>query len=158
MAEFAEEGLTFQAVIFLVGDNGSGRFARRPALPETRGLPACGDGSSEGRGWVPGCWNDDASAMSHGEGFLALLREMVDKRGFYVMGKSEAALSLTSCLPLVGLMHELGSPIFAATSGANIIEVVEHGFPRVKWVERDCLDHWRRYLAQPDRSLRHIVA
>lgn len=94
---------------------------------------------------------------------------MVDKRGSCVMGASEAALSFTSRLRLVGPMHELGgsgaqvvfptpSSVLAATPDANIIEVVEHGFPRVKWVERDCLDRWRRFLAHPDRSLRHIVA
>ncbi|MEV4731865.1 hypothetical protein [Saccharopolyspora sp. NPDC049426] len=170
MAEFAEERLTFQAVIFFAGDNGSGRFARPPALPETGGFlrAEMAVQRAEYLGGVPGCWSNGTSAMSHGKGLLAVSWEMVDKRGFCVMGEPEAALSLTSCLRLVGLMHELGGsgaevvcpshlPIFAATSGADIVEIGEHGFWRVKWDERDRLDRWRRYLANPDRFLRHIV-
>lgn len=199
VAEFAEEGLTFQAVIFICRQPrvrqiyaprsdrlsatkspfghlltlettaAGSRMLGGPPLQQ-RGFPACGDGSSEGPepGGVPGCWNDDTSAMSHGKGLLTVLREMVDSRGRCVMGESEAALSFTSRLRLVDFIHELGwrgaqvvcpthSSILAATSGADIIELGEYGFRRVTWDERDRLDHWRRYLANPDRSPRHIV-
>lgn len=84
------------------------------------------------------------------------------------MGASEAALSFTSPLRLVGPMHELGgsgaqvvfatpSSILADTPDADISEAREHGFRRFKWDERDYLGRWRRYLASPDRFLRHVV-
>ncbi|GAA3365516.1 ABC transporter [Saccharopolyspora gregorii] len=123
---------------------------------------------TENLGGVPGYWQDDTAAMSHGEGFLTMFQAMFDKPGFYVMDEPEAALSFDSCLRLVALMHELGnsgaqvvcathSPILAATPGADIIEVGEHGFRRVKWDQLELVDHWRRYLATPDAYLRHIV-
>ncbi|MDA3649507.1 AAA family ATPase [Saccharopolyspora indica] len=115
-----------------------------------------------------GYWEDDTSAMSHGEGFLAVFEAMFRERGFYVMDEPEAALSFESCLKLVGLMHELArtgaqvvcathSPVLAATPGADIVEVGEHGIRRVKWEDLDLVDHWRRYLTDPGLYLRHIT-
>lgn len=123
---------------------------------------------TENLGGVPGFWEADTSAMSHGEGFLTVFREMFGKRGFYVMDEPEAALSFTSCLRLVALMHELGqsgaqvicsthSPILAATPGADIIEVGDHGFQRTEWGKLQLVDHWRRYLDNPDNYLRHVI-
>ncbi|MFI1825329.1 ATP-binding cassette domain-containing protein [Streptomyces sp. NPDC020412] len=123
---------------------------------------------TENLGGVPGYWAEDTSAMSHGEGFLAVFRAMFDAPGFYVMDEPEAALSFTSCLQLVGLMHELGksgaqivcathSPILASTPGADIVEVGDHGFQRARWEELELVDHWRRYMSNPNAYLRHIV-
>jgi predicted ATPase len=117
---------------------------------------------------VHGYWKEDTSAMSHGEGFLTVFREMFDAPGFYVMDEPESALSFTSCLRLVGLMHQLGqtgaqvicashSPILVATPGADIIEITEHGTRRTKWADLEIVDHWRRYLDNPDAYLRHII-
>ncbi|MDA3626435.1 AAA family ATPase [Saccharopolyspora oryzae] len=115
-----------------------------------------------------GYWEEDTSTMSHGEGFLTVFESMFRERGFYVMDEPEAALSFESCLKLVALMHRLGetgaqvvcathSPILAATPGADIVEVGEHGTRRTRWDELGLVDHWRRYLANPDSYLRHIV-
>lgn len=123
---------------------------------------------TENLGGVPGYWAEDTSAMSHGEGFLTVFRSMFDAPGFYVMDEPEAALSFTACLQLVGLMHQLGrsgaqiicathSPVLAATPGADIIEVGEHGSRHVKWEELELVDHWRRYLTDPQAYLRHII-
>lgn len=123
---------------------------------------------TENLGGVPGYWDEDTSAMSHGEGFLAMFRAMFAAPGFYVMDEPEAALSFTSCLQLVGLMHQLGesgaqvicathSPILASTPGADIIETGADGFRRVRWEDSQLVDHWRRYLTAPAAYLRHIV-
>ncbi|MDT3397339.1 AAA family ATPase [Streptomyces sp. B1866] len=123
---------------------------------------------TENLGGVPGYWDQDTSAMSHGEGFLTMFQAMFDAPGFYVMDEPEAALSFTSCLQLVGLLHELGergaqvvcathSPILASTPGADIIEVGAQGFHRSKWEDLELVDHWRRYLAGPTAYLRHII-
>lgn len=123
---------------------------------------------TENLGGVPGYWEDNTAEMSHGEGFLAVFRSMFRDPGFYVMDEPESALSFTACLQLVGLMYELGqsgaqvvcathSPILAATPGADIIEVGEHGLRRTTWKELDLVDHWRRYLDNPNHYLRHIT-
>ena len=99
---------------------------------------------TENLGGVPGYWTDNTAEMSHGESFLAVFGSMFRDPGFYVMDEPEAALSFTSCLELVTLMHQLGSsgaqvvcathsPILAATPGAEIIELGEHGLRRVEW-------------------------
>lgn len=115
-----------------------------------------------------GYWEEDTSTMSHGEGFLTVFAEMFQAPGLYLMDEPEAALSFASCLNLVGLMHRLGqsgaqvicathSPILAATPGADIIELGEHGSRRTKWAGLELTDHWRRYLNDPDSYLRHII-
>ncbi|MGQ0841748.1 hypothetical protein [Actinokineospora sp.] len=83
------------------------------------------------------------------------------------MDEPEAALSFTSCLRLVGLMRQLGesgaqvvcatnSPILAATPGADVIEIGEQGFHRTTWDKLELVDHWRRYLHDPNFYLRHL--
>lgn len=117
---------------------------------------------------MQGYWDADTSEMSHGEGFLTVFGEMFQEPGLYLIDEPEAALSFASCLKLVGLMHELGrsgaqvicathSPILAATPGAEIIEVDEHGSRRTKWGELELTDHWRRFLSDPSIYFRHII-
>lgn len=115
-----------------------------------------------------GYWEEDTSRMSHGEGFFTVFSEMFREPGLYVMDEPEAALSFTSCLRLVALMHQLGesgaqvicathSPVLAATPGAEIIEIGEHGTRATSWEKLDILAHWRRYLDDPGSYLRHIT-
>jgi predicted ATPase len=93
---------------------------------------------------------------------------MFREPGLYVMDEPEAALSFTSCLRLVALMHQLGesgaqvicathSPVLAATPDAEIIEIGEHGTRTTSWEKLDIVAHWRRYLDDPDSYLRHIT-
>ncbi|GAB3461225.1 AAA family ATPase [Actinophytocola sediminis] len=123
---------------------------------------------TEKLGGVPGYWEDNTAEMSHGEGFLTVFRSMFREPGFYVMDEPESALSFTACLHLVALMRELGetgaqvvcathSPILASTPGADIVELDEHGLHRVKWSELRLVDHWRRYLDNPETYLRHLT-
>lgn len=117
---------------------------------------------------VAGYWDADTAAMSHGEGFLEVFDAMFQEPGLYIMDEPEAALSFTSCLRLVALMHELGrsgaqivcathSPILASTPGADIVEVGDHGMRRTTWAELELVDHWRRYLSNPESYLRHLI-
>ncbi|MEU7187291.1 AAA family ATPase [Streptomyces sp. NPDC045369] len=106
--------------------------------------------------------------MSHGEGFLMAFREKFRQPGFYVLDEPEAALSFSSCLELLGVLHELRrggaqvvcathSPLLTALPGAEIVEVGEHGMRSVEWDELALVDHWRRYLTDPRAYLRHII-
>jgi predicted ATPase len=115
-----------------------------------------------------GFWETDLETQSHGEGFFTVFDAMFDEPGLYLMDEPEAALSFTSCLRLVALMHELGqsgaqvicathSPILASVPGAEIIELGEHGMRQSAWDELDLVDHWRRYLANPHAYLRRFI-
>jgi predicted ATPase len=115
-----------------------------------------------------GYWDEDTSEMSHGEGFLTVFSAMFNEPGFYVLDEPEAALSFQSCLRLVDLMYQLGesgaqvicathSPILAATPGADIIEVGDHGFRRTTWEDLALVDHWRRYMNNPTAYLRYVT-
>jgi predicted ATPase len=123
---------------------------------------------TEKLGGVPGYWEAGTSRMSHGEGFVAVFQAMMDAPGFYVMDEPESALSFTACLHLVALMDELGesgaqvvcathSPILAATPGADIVELGDHGYRQTRWEELELVDHWRRFLHRPEAYLRHLL-
>jgi predicted ATPase len=116
----------------------------------------------------PGFWDQDLETQSHGEGFFTVFSAMFKPPGLFLLDEPEAALSFSSCLQLVAVLHELAeagsqvicathSPILAATPGAEIIEVGEHGLRRTTWDELELVDHWRRYLSNPHAYLRHLI-
>lgn len=108
--------------------------------------------------------------MSHGESFLSILDSRFDAPGFYVLDEPESALSFTGALALVGRLHDLTadgraqavvathSPIIAAMPGADIYEVGEWGYRPTTWADLELVGHWRRFLADPERYLRHVLA
>lgn len=106
--------------------------------------------------------------MSHGESFLEVLRTRFDSPGFYCLDEPEAALSFSSTLGLIAALHDVvasggqvlcatHSPVLAAMPGATILEVGEWGLRRTTWEDLDLVHHWRAYLADPWRYLRHVV-
>lgn len=106
--------------------------------------------------------------LSHGESFLEVLRRHADRPGFYVMDEPEAALSFTSCLSLVAVLDELArggsqvlcathSPLLTALPGAGVLELSSSGYAWTQWQDLELVDHWRRYLGDPHRYLRHVL-
>lgn len=106
--------------------------------------------------------------MSHGESFLQLLQSRFGSPGFYCLDEPEAALSFSSTLAFVGALSDLAStgsqvlcathsPILAALPGARILEVGHWGVRGARWEELELVGHWRAYLAEPDRYLRHVL-
>ncbi len=106
--------------------------------------------------------------MSHGESFLEVLRARFDSPGFYCLDEPEAALSFTSTLGLIGVLHDLAeaggqalcathSPVLAAMPGATILEVGDWGLRRTTWDELELVQHWKAYLDAPGRYLRHLL-
>jgi predicted ATPase len=104
--------------------------------------------------------------LSHGEGFLEVLRTRVSEPGFCLMDEPDAPLSFTACLGLVALLHDLvaegaqavvatHSPMIAALPGASILELGAWGFRAARWDELDIVGHWRRFLQEPDSYFRH---
>ncbi|GAA1477489.1 AAA family ATPase [Nocardioides aestuarii] len=106
--------------------------------------------------------------MSHGESFLEVLRTRFRQPGLYLLDEPEAALSFRAQVALVSVLHELGdigaqvvcathSPLLAALPGATILELGDHGLREVAWSELDLVTHWRAYLDEPMRYLRHVL-
>lgn len=104
---------------------------------------------------------------SHGQAFLGYLAGRPVERGLWLLDEPEAALSFSSCLALLGLLGDLAaegsqvimsthSPLLAACPGATVLELGEHGFRAAGWDDLDMVGHWRSFLDQPRRYLRHL--
>ena len=116
----------------------------------------------------PGRHDPRFHELSHGESFLEILRTRFDSPGLYCLDEPEAALSFSAQVALVGTMHELAeggaqivcathSPLLAALPGANILEVGEWGVRRAAYEDLELVGHWKSYLAEPMRYLRHVL-
>jgi predicted ATPase len=106
--------------------------------------------------------------LSHGEGFLEVLRSRFDSPGLYCLDEPESALSFSSSLALVGVLNQLAlggaqvlcathSPVVCSLPGATIVEVGEWGLRRTTWDELELVRNWKAYLQAPERYLRHII-
>jgi|SRR5689334_17147225 len=106
--------------------------------------------------------------LSHGEGFLEILRSRFNSPGLYCLDEPESALSFASSLALVGVLSELAaggaqvlcathSPVIAALPNATILEVGEWGIRRTGWEDLQLVQNWKSYLAEPARYLRHVL-
>lgn len=106
--------------------------------------------------------------LSHGESFLELLRTRFSSPGLYCLDEPEAALSFSGQLALIGTLHDMAaggaqvlcathSPLLAALPGAVILEVGPHGLHRTTFDDLELVQHWRRYLEDPARYLRHVL-
>lgn len=107
-------------------------------------------------------------ARSHGESFIAVLRERFNDVGMYFLDEPESALSFSSCLALVSLLDTLRaegsqvivathSPLIAALPGATLIELGEWGWRETPWDQLETTRNWRSFLGSPDGYLRHLL-
>ena len=106
--------------------------------------------------------------LSHGEGFLRILRTRVNQPGFYLLDEPDAPLSFVACLGLVALLHDLAregsqavvathSPIVAAVPGAHVLELGDWGIRPARWADLDIVQEWRGFLNDPQLYLRHLL-
>jgi predicted ATPase len=105
--------------------------------------------------------------LSHGEGFMEILRTRVNDTGFYLMDEPDAPLSFTSSLGLAALLHDLAaegsqlvvathSPIIAAVPGANLLELGSWGIRPAAWDDLSLVIAWRQFLRDPHSYFRHL--
>jgi predicted ATPase len=117
---------------------------------------------------VPGYGEKHLAEVSHGESFLQVFEGRFTEAGLYLMDEPEAALSFSSCLRLMSIMDDLArgggqiicathSPVIAGLPGAQILELDERGIRPVPWRQLQIVDHWRRYLENPEAYLRHVL-
>ena len=115
-----------------------------------------------------GIGGPDYHALSHGESFLELLHQRFGSPGFYCLDEPEAALSFSSQLALVGALHDLAaegaqilcathSPLLTALPGCHVLELGDWGLRPSSYDELGLVQHWKAFLAEPGRYLRHVL-
>ena len=98
-----------------------------------------------------------------------MLRTRFGSPGLYCLDEPVAALSFSSQLALAGTLNELSasggqvicathSPLLVALPGALILEVGPWGIRETVWADLELVAHWRAYLREPMRYLRHIIS
>ena len=116
----------------------------------------------------PGGRQERLHELSHGEGFLEILRTRVSEAGFYLMDEPDAPLSFTASLGLVALLHDLvvagsqvvvatHSPIVAALPGANLLELGPWGVRAATWDDLSLVVSWRQFMRDPESFFRHLL-
>lgn len=117
----------------------------------------------------PGRSRERFHELSHGQGFLEILRTRVNQRGFYLMDEPDAPLSFVASLSLVALLHDLAgvdsqvvvathSPIVAATPGARLLELGDWGIRPTRWEDLEIVRSWRDFLNDPALYFRYLLS
>lgn len=106
--------------------------------------------------------------MSHGESFLALIRDRFRNTGLWVLDEPESALSFTGCMALLSHLTDLleddrnqvvlstHSPLLAGLPGATILEAGEWGLRPAAWEDTALVRLWRDFLDAPRSFLRAL--
>lgn len=111
-------------------------------------------------------------SLSHGESFNDLLDNKLNHprytAGLVCLDEPEAALSFGSVLGWIAGLDRMvargtqvicatHSPLLASVPGATILELGEWGIRESSWEDLELVSHWRSYLEEPRRYLRHLL-
>ena len=106
--------------------------------------------------------------QSHGESFLALIKNRFGPDGLYILDEPEAALSPSRQLTLLARIHELAhhgrsqfliathSPIILAYPEATIYQLSDSGIARVRYEETEHFFLTREFLLHRERFFREL--
>ena len=106
--------------------------------------------------------------QSHGESFLALVKNRFGGNGIYLLDEPEAALSPSRQMTLMVLMNELvrensqfiiatHSPILMAFPGAQVIELTEDDIRTVPYNQTGHFQLTKRFLDNPEKMLELLM-
>ena len=106
--------------------------------------------------------------QSHGESFLALVKNRFGGNGLYILDEPEAALSPMRLLTLIRLMKDLvdngsqfiispHSPILMAFPGAQILELSERGIKPTCYQDTEHYQVTKRFLDNPEKMLSYLL-
>jgi predicted ATPase len=107
--------------------------------------------------------------QSHGESFLALAANRFGPNGLFLLDEPEAALSVTSQLAFIAVMHRSAtmgsqfivsthSPILLRYPGAVVFEASESGLEPIAADDADAVRLTTEFMQAPDRYLRHLFS
>lgn len=102
--------------------------------------------------------------LSHGEAFLALMRNRFGDNGLYILDEPEAALSPNRQMSVLTLMHDLikqgsqfiistHSPILLAYPSSTIYEIGEQGLQETSYENTDTYKISQRFLTHREGML-----
>ena len=106
--------------------------------------------------------------QSHGESFLALVKNRFGGNGLYILDEPEAALSPMRLLTLIRLMKDLvdngsqfiistHSPILMAFPGAQILELTERGIKPTCYQDTEHYQVTKHFLDNPEKMLLYLL-
>ena len=116
---------------------------------------------------ISGATSGGLHELSHGEGFLEILRTRVNDHGFYLMDEPDAPLSFIASLGLAALLHDLAaagsqlvvgthSPVVAAIPRAHLLELGPWGMRPAAWEDLGLVIGWRHFMRDPRSYFRHL--
>ena len=105
--------------------------------------------------------------QSHGESFLALVKNRFSGKGLYILDEPEAALSPGRLMQLLCLIHDLvrndsqfiiatHSPILMSYPDAQIYELSNEGFGEVSYQDTEHYRITKAFIDKPDVMYRHL--
>ena len=106
--------------------------------------------------------------QSHGESFLALVKNRFGGEGLYLLDEPEAALSPSRLLTLLCEVHRLvehdsqliiatHSPILMTYPNARLYQLGEEGIQTVDYQETEHYQLTKRFLDEPERMLHYLL-
>jgi hypothetical protein len=75
----------------------------------------------------------------------------------FLVGSRDPALHEMSHETGAQLLCATHSPLLASLPGATILQLDQDGYRPVTWPDLELVTHWRNYLAEPQRYLRHVL-
>ncbi|MCM1329635.1 MAG: AAA family ATPase [Ruminococcus sp.] len=129
-------------------------------IDEIEKLPASGS-------VIEGYGGTSLHEQSHGESFLAVIKNRFFGNGLYILDEPEAALSPTGIMSLMAVMHRLTeknsqfiisthSPILMTYPGALIYELTESGIRRTNYKDTGHYIITKRFLESPEKMLEEL--
>ena len=120
------------------------------------------------RAAIVGRYGEDLDANSHGESFLKLFQARLVPEGLYLLDEPEVPLSPNRLLTLLSMIKQqveeggaqfiiaTHSPILMAYPGATIYSFDTQPVSEIAWEDVEHVDLTRRFLAAPERFLKHL--
>jgi len=107
--------------------------------------------------------------QSHGESFMALVKNRFGGNGLYILDEPEAALSPSRLLELMCHIHDLEkkdsqfiisthSPILMAYPGAQILYLTQEGIRSVSYRETEHYQITKQFLNAPEQMFRYLFS
>ncbi len=113
-------------------------------------------------------YGQELGAFSHGEAYLKIINEKIQKPGIYLLDEPEAALSPAKQLTLIyQIMEHLNhhtsqffiathSPILMTIPNATIFEITEDGMSKTDLEDTEHYRITKSFLNNPEMYLRHL--
>ncbi len=115
-------------------------------------------------------YGQELDSFSHGEAYLHIMKQMVDRRGIYLLDEPEAALSPSKQLAFMYFLQDhlknhhsqfiiaTHSPMLMAYPSATIYEISQDGMEKTKLEDTDHYSITRSFLNDPRSFLRFLDA